>query len=106
MKASMFDSGTENFRPEGGVIYGRNVRHYYRRRYHRLRGLGWHQSRSAQNALSRRGALHPVIFMQLFFHSPFIVIRSSTVRPSFSVHSYPLDVALEQFVPPRSSDTI
>ena len=61
-KASMFDDGTENFRPEGGVIYGSNVCHEYRRRYHRLRGLGRHESRSAQNALSRRGALHPVIF--------------------------------------------
>lgn len=61
-KASMFDNGTENFRPEGGVIYGSNACHEYLRRYHRLRGLGRHQSRNAQNALSRRGALAPRYF--------------------------------------------
>lgn len=53
----MFDDGTENFRPEGGVIYGSNACHEYRRRNHRLRGLGRHESRSTQNVLSRRGAL-------------------------------------------------
>lgn len=62
-KASMFADWTENFRPEGGVIYGSNACHEYRRRYHRLRGLGRHESRSAQNELSRRGALSPRYFI-------------------------------------------
>ena len=59
----MFDNGAENFRPEGGVIYGSNASHEYCRWYYRLRGLGWHESRSAQNALSRRGALAPRYFL-------------------------------------------
>ena len=75
-KTSMFDDGTEHFRPEGGVIYGSNACHQYRRPYHRLRGLGRHESRSAQNALSRRGALAPRYFLKTSFYNE-IVCRFS-----------------------------
>lgn len=66
---------TESFRPEG-VIYGRSVSHYCRRRYHRLRGLGRHESRSAQNALSRRGALAS----RFFYKTPFSTLFFQKLR--------------------------
>lgn len=61
------------------MIYGSNASHEHRRRHHRLRGLGRHESRNAQNALSRRGASAPRYFSLISIVLP---CWSTAQRPS------------------------